>query len=361
MIRYFGRLLLFILILVGIKWALVELINPFNFSPDALAQKIQLLNEQKAQVNTLFIGSSRTYTALIPDRFDSLTQQTRSLNLGASSVYMPHTANLCQQLLSRSDLSVRYILFELSLPAGGLDPFLGSPLKDAGFLWQHWSAPSAGSTGYSVKGLANNLNKYVYELLSPIGQLFVLRVKTIVLVEKLASLKAKYVERTAPVPQQPQQPIAEKRLAAEEQPAGQTEFDIYPDGFITSQRRLNRPSPILSEMYQRGLQVYQANTLPIPPSYLFYVERLKTLHQLAAQRGVKLVFFLPNRLTGYEASVLIPIFRQLAPEQRLAIPHDAYFDQLFEPRFSMDNKHLNEAGARIYTTLMAEAFRRQGS
>lgn len=357
MIRVFCQLLLFLLILVSIKWLLVEMTNPMNSSPDALPQKIRLIDAQKTRINTLFIGSSRTYTGLIPNYFDSLTRQTCSLNLGVSSLYMPHTADLCQQVLYRQDLPVRYILFELSLPADNTDPFQGKLIADAGFYWQYWLAPSAHSEMNPITSLFNYLEEYLYNLISPLGQLYILKMKLTGLEEKVASLKARYFTAAA----QQESTVATQHSDYERLANESTSFNTDANGYINSRRKLNRLSPELWATYQRGLQIYQPDSLLMNPAYSFYREKLNILHQLAAQRGVKILFFLPSRLTAHEATVLIPIFRQLAPDQRLVIARDTRFDQLFAPRFSMDESHLNDDGARIYTTLMAETFRRQTS
>ena len=361
MTRFVGKLLLFALLLLSVKWLLVELTDPLNSSPDSLSQKKRLLTEQKAQTNTLFIGSSRTYTSLIPSYFDSLTKQTNSLNLGVSNFYMPHTADLCQQVLGRPDLPIRYILFELSLPSVNVDPFQGRPLANADFYWQYWSASLGDSTVSKISDLSNLLNEYIYNLFSPLGQWHILKVKWILLGEKVARLKAKYWP--TPVSKQPpsmSQPPANKP-APNNQRLAQDAADLatFSNGYITSHRQLSQPSPGLLAARQRESQVYQTGILPINSAYVFYTEKLRVLQQAAAQRGVRVLFFLPNRLTPEEATVLIPIFRQLAPAQRLVIEHDARFDQLFEPRFSMDKGHLNDDGARIFTKLLTEAFCQQ--
>lgn len=348
-------MLLFIVILIGIKWLLVEIADPLNSSPDALAQKIRMLNSQKMPVNTLFIGSSRTYTGLIPDYFDSLTGQTHSMNLGVSRLYMPHTADLCRQMLARPELPLRYILFELSLPNGSFDPFQGEPMADADFFRHYWLAPISNLTAETGRTLTSNLNEYIYNLLSPLNQLFILRMKLPVLTAKLARLKARYLaapDKPEPILQKPV--IDQQRLAQTE-----TNFEVSYTGYITSHRQMNRPSSALLAMHQRGLRVYQTDTLPGNPAYSFYRKQLLALQRIAARQGVRIFFYLPSRMTREESTLLLPIFRQLAPAQRLEILHDARFDQLFDPRFSMDDAHLNHTGARLYTTLIAEAFRQQ--
>lgn len=342
MIRFFSKLFLFLLALVLIKWLAVCIgssINPIN---DTLTGKIRLLSTLKAPTNTIFIGSSRTYTSLNPAYFDSLTRQTHAVNFGVSSLFMPYTSDLCEEAITRPESGIRYILFELSLPVTRLDPFHGKPLKNANFYWHYELATLFPLTAKTYSVLNVHLNDQMYYLLSPSNRIFLgLKAKLLGLSRRQAlglSLPPSVSQHLSEL-----MPSKPKRV----------------NGYFSSTRQLAKKTAALTATHARGLKIYQNESLPMDPAYSFYYEKLNALQRLATQKGIKLFFYLPNRMNVEEAKVLPPFFRQLPPNQRLEIPYDTRFDQLFDPRFSKDEGHLNEYGARIYTGLMAEAFCKQ--
>lgn len=337
MIRLFCKIFLFLLILVVIKWLLVCVTDPLNSPAESLTQKIRLLSALEAPTNTLFIGSSRTNTSLNPAYFDSLTQQTHAVNLGVNALFMPYTADLCEEALGRPESGIRYILFELSLPTTRLDPFQGKLLKSALFHWHYESAVPSHWTAGTDSVLNVRLNDQVYYVLSPALQLTL--TKFFVLKEKLSGMVRQALT------------LKKSRRSPAKRPTD--------NGYVRSTRQLTEKSAVLLAAHARSLKIYQDKPLPIDSAYSFYYKKLNALQRLATQKGIKLFFYLPNRMYVEEAEVLLPFFRQLDPNQRLEIPYDARFDELFEPRFSKDNEHLNDFGARIYTGLIAEAFCRQ--
>lgn len=329
--------MLFLLILASVKWLIICVTDPLNSSADSLTQKIRLLSALEAPTNTLFIGSSRTNTSLNPAYFDSLTQQTHAVNLGVNGLFMPYTADLCEEALGRPESSIRYILFELSLPTTRLDPFQGKLLKSALFYWHYESAVLSRWTTDTDSVLNVRLNDQVFYVLSPAMQLTF--TNFFVLKEKLSGMA-----RQALTSKKPQRSPAKRATD---------------NGYVRSTRQLTEKSAVLLAAHAHGLKIYQDKPLPIDSAYSFYYKKLDALQRLATQKGIKLFFYLPNRMNAEEAEVLLPFFCQLPPSQQLAIPYDARFDQLFEPRFSDDERHLNHNGARIYTGLIAEAFCRQ--
>ena len=245
----------------------------------------------------------------------------------------------------RPGSGIRYILLELSLPTMPLDPFQGKLLKDAHFYWQYESIALSQWSAKTDNVLNVYLNDQVYYVLSPLKDL---------LLDKLFALK-----ETLPVmvgeALRPLLPTDKLHSLPEVTPSAPEKVN----GYLGSTQKLTEKSAALSATHARGLKIYQDKPLPMDPAYSFYYTKLNALQQLATQKGIKLFFYLPNRLTVEEARVLPPFFFQLAPRHRLTIPYDARFDQLFDPRFSRDAVHLNDTGARVYTDLIAEAFCKQ--
>ncbi len=337
MIRFFGRLFLFLLISAGIKWLLLCLTDPFKPSAGSWDEKVRQLNTFGESTNTVLIGSSRTNTALDPAYFDSLTNQTHAVNFGVNGLFMPYTADLCEEVIAHPTSGVRYILFELSLPTDPLDPFQGKPLEDARFFWDYEFASLSRKTTDVDNPLSVRLNDQVYYVLSPA------RILTL----GLGSIVKKKLWR------------AVKQALGMDKPQRLSDVALVDNGYVRDTRQFSEKSATLAATHAHGLRIYQDAPLPLNPAYTFYLEKINTLHQLATAEGIKLYFYLPNRMSAEEAEVLPAVFRQLTVDQRLSVVYDARFDLLFDPLYSTEERHLNDKGARVYTSLMAEAFCRQ--
>lgn len=134
------KLLLFLVILGLIKLSLD------SFYKDELMPRRENLGEEELMhrreklaendYNTVFIGSSRTKSAVIAQYFDSLTNnRTKSYNFGIDEGLPPRTLTWGEEIINGKP-SVKYIFIELS----GVDPWQSNPSRYGGFIlldYQH--------------------------------------------------------------------------------------------------------------------------------------------------------------------------------------------------------------------------------
>ncbi|WP_128547951.1 hypothetical protein [Larkinella soli] len=335
MIRFWRNLLLFFAVLAAVK-GLVLLLSAGYYERvihDTRAKTL-LLDRQAGRINTVFIGSSRTFTSIDPARFDSLTgHRTCSFNFGVSSFFIPHTFRTAEVLMARRDLALHYLGVELSLPRfdTSIDPFRWEAWEQPRFYLPYLFNAPPDTAGSHSRRAEQYLNTYLFTLLSP-----ALRLRMAV--------------------------AAHTDDAARRQ---QFEADLTgsPDGYLPDNHGLDagtglgRDSAELPAYHSRSLLVYsRSGNEAVNPEYREEIDRLIGLAQ---RHRVRLFFYLPNRMTPEEARALIPLFRSIDAQHRLHLPHDPRFDALFLPRFSMDRGHVNYGGSQIYTGLMAEAFVKQ--
>jgi len=91
------------------------------------------------------------------------------------------------------------------------------------------------------------------------------------------------------------------------------------------------------------------------PSKENYWVRIKRLIELAEAKQIRVFFFVPPRLeTENELKTVLPIYRELEAKYKLTVNH--YEQRLYEEETSINDFHLNRAGAVIFTENMAQAF-----
>ena len=91
-----------------------------------------------------------------------------------------------------------------------------------------------------------------------------------------------------------------------------------------------------------------------------YLEAIRNQISKAESKGVEIYFFIAPRIRSKnELRVVGPVFRNIPEKNRLSVRH---FDKaLYSRSLSADNVHLNESGAKLFTTLLAESYLRKSS
>ncbi len=338
MLRLFGRLSLLLGLLLGLKGIAWWLYQPVRrFVPCDSSYKSVQFDSLRTSYNAVFIGSSRTFMSVIPGQFDSLTGRAlRTYNYGVAECFAPHSFRLTESLLRRPDLSLQYVFLELSLPNAKLpeEPFLLNPLIEVSYRARLWSVYADLVGGPTLDSWANS---YALSVLSPRHCLH----------HSLPTLLSGASTRLRMA----------KPLNAEDLPY---DFIYSPDGYLRDKRL--RPTvwkadvALLPKIHRLARQAFNAR--PAQPLNDAYWADVANLLRLAEARHIRLMVYLPNRLSPVEARWLPAVFRRIPAANRLTVYPDSRFDSLFSPSNSFNKGHLNHHGAQQYTTLLAEAFRR---
>lgn len=334
--RLFGRLLLFLGLLLGVKglcWWLYEQCGPQHIV--GKPYKSMQFDRLRTSCHAVFIGSSRTFMSIIPGQFDSLTGQAlRSYNYGIAEFVAPQTFQLAESLLRRSDVSLQYLFLELSLPSHipPQEPFLSNPFLEIRYRarsMQPYEDLTGGPARYAWA------NGYTLALHSPT---FFLRNS----INHALSLLRGQIH------------------AAKPGNAGDLQYDFIPssDGYLRN--RQLRPVTWLTDMaalpysHQVAKRAFGTHPTEVPDTR--YLADITNLLRLADRRKIHLMVYLPNRLMATEARILPAVFNRIPAAHRLQIYPDDRFDALFNQASSFNIGHLNHYGALQYTTLLAEAF-----
>lgn len=327
------------LIVLLVNQVVIRLL-PFGWGEEAVFEKVRFFEEHRDDYNTLFIGSSRTFRHLSPEIFDRTVGRdlgVKSFNLGAPSYYFPKTAALFDRIMEEKPPRLRYVLFELA-KAGDRPGERNRHTREL----KYW---------YDVDNTLLMI-RTLFESRDEMGEKVCYgSVHLMTLAEKLlnAGLGLDIV-----------------RFAME---ARRSDRFLGPDGdgFISKDTEWEettgmkgavfRPNPARiaarnkesREGFDRGRQASGCSAA--------LVEKYREIMELATESGVTIVFFLPPKV-GSAYEVIVPVFLTLPGSGTIDLADPALRPELYDYELSFDKGHLNHAGARTMTLLLAREFDR---
>lgn len=287
------KFLLFLSLLVLIKLPFsVFYRSEINYREAALA---------KVDYNLIFAGSSRTKTGVIPAYFDELTERTQSYNAGVDAGLPPQTFEWCAAQIEKKQ-SLKYVFVELS---GEYDfPVYEDALRE-----------------FSFSEYRTTITRLPFEKSEKYHDKL-----TISFFKPLISIKKPDYNH----------PLAEDWQMAE----------------LSNKKEVSSTYLQLSRSWNQQVNTDQTH---LSEANLPYWEKVARLVALAEAHNVKLYFLVPPRLASEEESKKVAaIYAKLPEKYRLTINHAD--ESLYRAKFSADDLHLNRAGAKLFTEILADAF-----
>ncbi|GAB3909466.1 hypothetical protein GCM10028803_47080 [Larkinella knui] len=322
MLKLVLKLLALTTVLLGVKmaiWAYLHTYQTRRF--DESGYKLDsMLKPIRQEINTVFVGSSRTAHSVNPAVFDSATQhQTRSFNHGISAMFAPNTFAECEKLLKMDGLHLKTIFLELSFPPlkAHEDPFgRGNLFHEFSFKNSYFRREQNFGRERVQRGIT------LYD--SFLTHFIMLRSAILMLVATVVR-------------------------------NDRDNFVMTPTGY-----RYFHPSAFLNRHYNRVSAQTPPDTttlrVPFTERDRFYVNRLMQLAQRCEAKNVAIYFYLPNRMMDEEKQTLPNIYAALPERYRISMPYRRQFTPPFPADCSDDKQHLNQTAATLYTQLFAQAF-----
>ncbi|RRA99820.1 hypothetical protein [Larkinella rosea] len=325
MVKIVLKLLALTTVILGIKIALWAYLHTYEVKySDEIGYKINsLLKPIREEVNTVFVGSSRTAHGFNPAVFDSVTHhQTRSFNLGINALFAPNTFIECGKLLQMNGLHLKTIFLELSFPPtetygdpfGRADPFAEIGFKNTHFLQQQRFGPASVQRGTAL-----------YD--SYLTQFF--RMRNAVHLLGLTLVRA-----------------------------GELNYAMTPTGY-----RYFEPGTFRNRSRNPVRVATLPDTTPLPRSFTkqaqLYRDQLMQLVRQCEAKKVAIYFYLPPRLMAEEKDILPNVYAALPDRYRIAVPYRREYTAPFPADCSDDEQHLNEKSAALYSRSFARAFRQK--
>lgn len=295
-----------------------------------ITPKLEHLRASAGRYDTLFVGTSRTYHQVIPAQFDRIAG-TRSFNAAANGLFPPEDSYYLERI-AETGAHFRYVFLELNPSRLRIDeakrgtervvywhdaPRLGLLLREAWVLFaapnlslpQRWDVleMAAERVGLFARGQSN------------LG-------------------RAQFIQRHLQPPSKPRPPDLS---ALGQNGDGYLEADYPPlsGAARTAYERTVAASTANPEAKTYGSDASQA--------------ALQRLIQTAKTLGEPILIRPPT----------LPPRKFMPRDQTLRLldfADPARFPELFRPEQRLDAEHLNPAGARVYTEVLAKEFARHG-
>lgn len=340
--RVSWKIILVCLILGCIHFFILrQLDQHFPWGNRTITEKWIDLKENYADVNTLVVGTSKAYRGFVPEVFDSIVNPTvamKSYNFGIPAMFPVEAYHLLDYILEDTTLSLSYVLVELNsvqmrknlvgFPRGKY--FLNAENFVFGMkaLWQS-ELNKRGKWVCSVHFTRNFLERQtLYGMLE--------EYRTNVLhFDSTRMLPLTYHQRG---------------WLSYEREWEETEKD--------NQNRLNRKRQSMlkdTSVIRKKLAV----NLPAVAgkSNDAHLERIEYLIQKGKARGIEVVFFTMQQQKNYNNHLeVMALVNQIDSRHRIDLMSAKLFPALYVAENLYNAEHLNEGGASVFTTLLADAF-----
>lgn len=294
-----------------------------------VSAKLAQLAAEKPGCNALFFGSSKIYSGLIPELFDARMHERgvpfRSFNLGVDGMGFPESAYLCEQALRLRRGEVWCVFVELAglrttIPAGQR----GTQRQ---VYWHDARRTLAVCRQILRRDPAARDRLPATEARELLGTHLGLWARRFVNLGNGA------------------QPLTDALSGASPAaPAGRDAFDPNTRGYLPISTQL---SGAALEEYRRGLEKFSGPRKAPDPGY---ETALRDFARRVRAHGATAFFIVapnptPSRVFFNAAEEAPAVF---------AFDNPAQFPALYEPGSRGDAVHLNDAGARAWTELLAE-------
>lgn len=303
--------------------SLIDVRLPFPSVPE-ISPRFRYFAEHKDEFDTIFIGSSRIRHQIIPEQFDREVGEggkpMHSFNLGYSGMWPPESFYYLRQVLALRPKKLRWVVMELMDYRFGQVEGQAPTMRS---VYWHDAKHTAMSMRLVAESPLPSLEKW--KLIAGHAQLFL---------QRLANLGrgAEWVQaRYFPEKKKTDLSWAKRRG-----------FDPEPPGEWSEGTRAE---------FERQIRAFRL----APP-----IERLRpgfaiALREIDSQvefAGAKLILVVPPTVHPEEHLAPVP------PNAFgfLAFDNPAEYPRLYLPELHYDPGHLNEAGAREFTSLLAQRF-----
>ncbi|MCB9232162.1 MAG: hypothetical protein H6581_10890 [Bacteroidia bacterium] len=321
-----GLVIILFLLLQATEWRV-----PYYWGDFMLRTKMIYTKKHWNEYDTWFVGSSRVYRQLDPMVFDSLTHR-KSMNLGVPGFLPPENFYFLEHLLEDNLSPGMVIIFELQAiqhmaPPEKLDTRRTYPLSTGQYLF---------------------IRDYFQELRKP---------------DKIPNYTRAFLHKTLKTGM-----LKELLTYTDDSLALDTPLIMGPlgNGFYALDQEMVRGKPEQQKGLQRRfdqpnknknllalekrLEIEKADYLPEVYSRV-YLDKLLDLISRAEAREVKLLILYPPALQGFSA-----LTRQIPSSNLLNFNDPREYPELYQTQYHFDKEHLNEKGARLFTSLVARKF-----
>lgn len=336
------RIFLLLALILGANLLILQQLDrSFYWGSSALAEKWNDLFQNHQNCNTLFIGTSKTHRGVMPSLFDSLALGggvVRSYNLGVPSMAAVETYHLINHLLDEDNISLKWIFVELNGVQYG--PGLYRIPRGKYFMdFNHYkfALQSIPQTHLDWKGKLHVLRQYSVNYAERLTLYGLLR-------EYRRNVTDFDTTRLAP-------------------------YRYHDKGFLSYEMELAHSSPENRERLIKKHQSFLLDTTAIRKKLAFapapialkannaHLKKIKELQIKASKKGITLIFYsMPSAKMFNTHLEVQSLINHLKDKNGIELGNGELYPDFFQTENLYNVEHLNERGARLFTTALATEF-----
>ncbi|MBT3208667.1 MAG: hypothetical protein HN704_15430 [Bacteroidetes bacterium] len=339
-IKIWFKVVLLLLVFLIVNYTMYLFIVPFYWGNTRFQPKYEYIKSNSETHNMLFFGASNIARGFVPEVFDELCQSAgitmNSYNFGVDLLVPPEEFFLYEKMLDEGLPGVEYVFLCLS-PIIQIDEKYMHTTRikywySPGYLW--FTLKSIYNSSLSEAEKDNALNNH---LISFAEKLF-----SIDFVKDIIRYYSKEYDSS----------LAEND--------GYQSYDKLAKGknrFSTIRRKFLKNSDqmfVNRKTNKRFFETFELDTEYNP----VFLEKINQLIKKSDKQGIQLIFVLPPRLQNEEYLELFPLFMQIENDNRIELARAEKYPSLYYISNSFDFIHLNDAGAREFSKLLAQKFYR---
>ena len=309
--------------------------------------RLHFYETHSTKYNTLFIGSSLTRYQVNPTLFDSVNGlagiKTSSYNFGVDGACPTEIFTTYKYLLRNKPATLNYVFVELTL----IDNFdmgqLHSLRRKSSFGLDQYvlALPLTLESNYSCSGEKDIL---LFDFCHLVENIF-----------KIGMLKDGY-------------DFKQKRRSLENI-SDVMDYEPLPIGSVVKQpdttgKYFDRHQKFLKEsLPELKINTHTAEKMFVDPKFLAgskvdnaYLAMARQMLTIADEKGVKLIFILPPRLSKENYKDLLPVYFSIPAANRIQLADANDFPDFYKVEYSYDIKHINQYCVPLYTGALAAGF-----
>lgn len=307
---------------------------PAFWGNQEVCEKVNYIENRK-NLNTVFIGSSKIKRQIIPGIFDSVTQnKTASFNLGCNGLFIPESFQLIDFLMDST--SIKNIIFEVR-PLYHIYP---ENLHITRTIYYHtWSS------------YFETINNAINANLPLSRKINVYTTFSIAQVENLFNFN-----------------FINGYIDFKNYNFGQSNNNLDVSGGYVSMgdsasENLKKDSAELGErayLSKQYLKKYYADSMGNLKPNKFYLSALKRLIKKSHNKNVHLVLLFPSALREFEYREVLPILNRLKSEPIIILSGADNYPEFYDVENNYETEHLNTRGSYKFSVALGLAYNKLG-
>ena len=307
---------------------------PFYWANEGFSTKMEYLKKQEKNINTVFIGSSRTQMHIMPSVFDSLTQacDVKSYNLGFGSNSAEEIIHFTEKLLQgKHSKDLKYIFVEVR-------PVWYNPEN----LFTTRGKYILDKTEYSFLTNYYSKTKYTHAV-SDYRKAFIEKTLGIGVIRDVFSYY--FNKDKSFLLGENNDGFVNRREAISKDKLNKL-LEEQGNDVEKTRKELQKRFQFATDSYNTLQSVSDEDSL--------YVDRLKKLVSLANDKGIELYYYPTIRFENTNVPAILNAVDKNGLFLQTSNPK--LYPELYSINYSGDVSHLSLKGAGIYTTILADLF-----